>query len=92
MVQRNHWFRVIALQSDVFNRCVKSLDASGPRVRCSLLASPERFEPAFIGDERVYVFLRGDLGLYLALGTDDHIRQATGQAALHSDWQDGIGE
>jgi len=57
-----------------------------------LLTSPERFDPAFIGDKGVCVSLGGNVGLCLVLGTGDHIPQETGQAALHSDWQDGIGE
>jgi hypothetical protein len=71
---------------------VKSLDASRPTLGCSLLASPERFEPAFIGDMGVCVSLLGNVALDIVHGTGNHIRQAPGQAALHSDWQDGIGE
>jgi hypothetical protein len=85
-------FRVIGLQSNVFNRCVCSLDASRPILRCSLLPSPERFEPAFTGDKGVCVSSGGIVAFCLVFGTGNHIPQAPGQAALHSDWQDGIGE
>jgi hypothetical protein len=88
----NPRFRVIDLRTNVFNRSVKSPDASGPTVRCLRLTSPERFEPAFIGDKDVCVSFLGNVALDIVHGTGNHIPQAPGQAALHSDWQDGIGE
>jgi hypothetical protein len=71
---------------------MKKLGASGPTVRCLPLTSPGRFEPAFTGDMGVCVSLLGNVALDIVHGTGNHIRQAPGQAALHSDWQDGIGE
>jgi hypothetical protein len=71
---------------------MKNLGASGPTVRCLLLTSPGRFEPAFTGDKGVCVSLGGIVGLCPVLGTGDHVPQETGQAGLDSDWQDGIGE
>jgi hypothetical protein len=68
------------------------VDTSGPTERCSLLGSPERFEPAFIGDNDVCVSFLGNVALDIVRGIGNHIPQAPGQAALHSDWQDGIGE
>ena len=57
-----------------------------------LLASPEQFGPAFIGNNGVCVSLCGNVGLCLALGTGDHIPQVADQAALHSDGRGGIGK
>ena len=71
---------------------MKNLGASGPTVRCLLLTSPGRFEPAFIGDMGVCVSLLGNVGLCLVVGNGDHIPQATDRGALHSDGRGGIGK
>jgi hypothetical protein len=53
-------------RSNVFNRCVKNLNASGPTVRRLLLASPRGFWPAFTGDKGVCASLRGDSACVLS--------------------------
>jgi len=71
---------------------MKNLGASETTVRCSLLASLCRFEPAFTGDKGVWVSMGGNVDLCLVVGSGDHIPHATYRGAPHSDWQTGIGK